>query len=93
MSVPYTIDYSISKEGRHPIYLSAINTSLLAIRAVAIFSNLRSTKSQYMGVVVHNDLNSLSRLDRDAITNATDKQYTSFNEFHDNFPEYLERIA
>lgn len=88
-SLPYKISYVIKKLDRPPVYLSTINSTLQAVRTAAVYSQLRQSTFQYFSVAVHENFDNLASVDRNAITNATDKQYTSYHDFRDDFEGFL----
>lgn len=89
-SLPYKINYEISNLGRPPVFLTAINSPLQAVRATAVYSHLMQSKTRCFSVAVHENFDKLSNLDRNALTNAIDKQFTSYVDFREHFENYLE---
>jgi len=92
-SLPYKISYELTQINKTPIFLSAINSTLQAVRTTAVYSQLRQSKRPCITVAVHENFDSLASIDRNAITNATDNQYTSFHDFQSDFESYLEKCA
>jgi len=48
-------------------------------------------KLKFKSIAVHEDIDKLGRKDRNRLTNACDKQFTSLDEFKQNAISYLER--
>lgn len=88
-----TVDYAINC--RVPIYLFGVRereTAKLRLTAVACLE-FQKAKLNFRSVVVHQDFESLSKADRQIITNAVDKQFTSLDEFDATGHEAIERLA
>jgi len=90
LSLPYKVNYEISKTGKPPVYLTAINSPLQAVRTTAVYSQLMQAKKPCFSVAVHENIDKLSSIDRNALTNATDKQFTSYMDFKEHFEHFLE---
>ncbi len=88
----YEVDWQFDF-GPKPLYLFGINDrtkSLLATIACQVFTQ-PPRKLPHRSIAVHRDSEALSRKDRERLTNACDKQFTSLEEFRDRGPEFFER--
>jgi hypothetical protein len=59
----------------------------------SLVPEFQKAKLPFRSVVVHQDFDSLSKTDRQIITNAVDKQFTSLDEFTASGREAIERLA
>jgi hypothetical protein len=87
------VDYAIDLHT--PVYLFGIrerDTAKLRLTAVSCLE-FQKAKLPFRSVVVHQDFDSLSKTDRQIITNAVDKQFTSLDEFTASGREAIERLA
>lgn len=78
-----------------PIYLFGIKereSPKLRLTAVACLE-FQKAKLRFRSVVVHQDFENLGKTDRQIITNAVDKQFTSLDEFASTGREAIERLA
>jgi hypothetical protein len=78
-----------------PVYLFGIrerDTAKLRLTAVSCLE-FQKAKLPFRSVVVHQDFDSLSKTDRQIITNAVDKQFTCLDEFTASGREAIERLA
>jgi len=87
------VDYALDRQ--FPIYLFGVrerDTAKLRLTAVSCLE-FQKAKLPFRSVVVHQDFDSLSKTDRQIITNAVDKQFTSLDEFDASGREAIERLA
>jgi len=77
----HVADYAILDHPERPVYILGVKDNLQAARASAFCLKLETQKELYTSIAVHENPDSLSSRDRNALTNAVDKQYTSFNDF------------
>lgn len=87
------VDYSLDRTT--PIYLFGIkerDTAKLRLAAVSCLE-FQKARLPFRSVVVHQNFDSLSKIDRKIITNAVDKQFTSLDEFDASGREAIERLA
>ena len=89
------VDYALLEKGKTPIYLFGIKQLDTAKLRLAAVSCLEFQKSnlQFRSVVVHQDFERLGKKDRNIITNAVDKQFTSLEEFETHGKEAVQRLA
>jgi hypothetical protein len=88
------VDYALLDRPT-PIYMFGVRekeTPKLRLTAVACLE-FQKAKLPFRSVVIHQDFESLSRIDRQIITNAVDKQFTSLDEFASSGREAIERLA
>lgn len=87
------VDYALDRPT--PIYLFGVRERDAAKLRLTAVSCLEFQKAalRFRSVVVHQDFDSLSRTDRQIITNAVDKQFTSLDEFDAAGREAIERLA
>ena len=76
-----------------PVYLFAIKDVNRARLATISCLEFQRSHLKFKSVAVHEDIDKISRKDRNRLTNACDKQFTSFEEFKANAVAYLEREA
>jgi hypothetical protein len=87
------VDYAFDRAT--PIYLFGVKereSPKLRLTAVACLE-FQKAKLRFRSVVVHQDFENLSKTDRQIITNAVDKQFTSLDEFESSGREAIERLA
>lgn len=76
-----------------PLYLFAIRDASHARLATISCLEFQRNHLKFKSISVHEDIDKLSRKDRNRLTNACDKQFTSLDEFRQNAIPYLEREA
>ena len=76
-----------------PLYLFAIKDSNRARLATISCLEFQRKNLKFKSIAVHEDMDKLGRKDRNRLTNACDKQFTSLEEFKLNALPYLEREA
>lgn len=86
------VDWEFHPDGA-PLYLFAIKDSNRARLATISCLEFQRHKLKFKSIAVHDDMDKLGRKDRNRLTNACDKQFTSLDEFRQNVVPYLEREA
>ena len=89
------VDYALLEKDTTPIYIFGIkekDTPKLRLTAVSCLEFQRN-KLPFRSVVIHQDFESLNKTDRQIITNAVDKQFTSLDEFNASGKQAIERLA
>ncbi|HWQ53725.1 MAG TPA: DUF1828 domain-containing protein [Bryobacteraceae bacterium] len=86
------VDYQFDV-GTRPILLFGVRDQNGARLASISCLEFRQKRIRFKSVVVHEDFENLNRKDRTRITNASDKQFTSLDEFKANGEEFFEREA
>ena len=76
-----------------PLYLFAIKDANRARLATISCLEFQRKNLKFKSIAVHEDMDKLGRKDRNRLTNACDKQFTSLEEFKQNALPYLEREA
>jgi hypothetical protein len=76
-----------------PLYLFAIKDANRARLATISCLEFQRHSLKFKSIAVHEDVDKLGRKDRNRLTNACDKQFTSLDEFKQNAVPYLEREA
>jgi hypothetical protein len=89
------VDYALLEKPTTPVYIFGIkerDTPKLRLTAVSCLE-FQKSKLPFRSVVIHQDFESLNKTDRQIITNAVDKQFTSLDEFAVSGKEAIERLA
>jgi len=89
------VDYALLEKTTTPVYIFGIkerDTPKLRLTAVSCLE-FQKAKLPFRSVVIHQDFESLNKTDRQIITNAVDKQFTSLDEFTASGKEAIERLA
>jgi hypothetical protein len=76
-----------------PLYLFAVKDANRARLATISCLEFQRKNLKFKSIAVHEDMDKLGRKDRNRLTNACDKQFTSLDEFKQNALPYLEREA
>jgi hypothetical protein len=87
LEVPYLFDI-----GR-PIYLFGVRDNYQARLVTISCLAFQKRNLKFKSVVVHEDIESLTKKDRSRITNAADKQFTTLEDFTAGVEEFIEREA
>lgn len=74
-----------------PLYLFAVRDANRARLATISCLEFQRHKLRFKSIAVHEDIDKLPRKDRNRLTNACDKQFTSLEQFKENAVPYLER--
>lgn len=86
------VDYKIDgAQGTRPIYVFGVNENVKASKVVISCLNFQKQRLPFRSLIVHEDFEGLSSFYRNQITNAADKQYTSFEDFKEEGAEYISR--
>ena len=84
------VDWELRPNGV-PLYLFAVKDNNRARLATISCLEFQRHTLKFKSIAVHEDVDKLSRKDRNRLTNACDKQFTSLDEFKQNAMPYLER--
>jgi hypothetical protein len=84
------VDWELRPNGV-PLYLFAVRDANRARLATISCLEFQRHRLKFKSIAVHEDIDNLGRKDRNRLTNACDKQFTSFEEFKQNAEPYLER--
>ena len=76
-----------------PLYLFAVKDANRARLATISCLEFQRHSLKFKSVAVHENFDNIGRKDRNRLTNACDKQFTSLDEFRQNVLPYLEREA
>ena len=87
----HVADYAILDNPNRPVYILGIKDNLQASRASGLCLKLQTLNKPYTSIAVHNNPDLLSARDRNALTNAVDKQYTSFSDFKNDAIPFIDR--
>lgn len=87
----FVVDYAILDNPNRPVYILGIKDNLQAARASALCLRLANLQTHHTSIAVHENQDSLSSRDRNALTNAVDKQYTSLLDFEQNGRNFISR--
>ncbi|MEI6394766.1 MAG: DUF1828 domain-containing protein [Verrucomicrobiota bacterium] len=74
-----------------PFYLFAVKDANRARLATISCLEFQRHNLKFKSLAVHEDVDKLPRKDRNRLTNACDKQFTSLNEFKDSAGRYFDR--
>jgi len=80
----FETDFAILDNVNAPVYIMGIRSDLHASRAAAFCLRMSMGTGNPLSIAVHENLDALSKRDRDALTNAVYKQYTSLDDFKSN---------
>ncbi len=86
------VDWELRPNGV-PLYLFAVKDANRARLATISCLEFQRHSLKFKSIAVHEDIDKLGRKDRNRLTNACDKQFTSLDEFKQNCLPYLEREA
>ncbi|MBI5385295.1 MAG: DUF1828 domain-containing protein [Verrucomicrobia bacterium] len=86
------VDWELRPNGV-PLYLFAVKDANRARLATISCLEFQRHSLKFKSIAVHEDIDKLGRKDRNRLTNACDKQFTSLEEFKQNGLPYLEREA
>jgi len=86
------VDWQFTPNGT-PLYLFGVkNNDRARLTAISCLEFQRS-HLRFRSMVVHEDFDKIGRKDKTRLTSASDKQFTSFDDFKQNASQYLEREA
>lgn len=83
------VDYEIP--AKKPLYIFGVNENTKASKVVISCLNFQRQKLPFRSLIVHEDFDGLSTFYRNQITNASDKQFTSLDEFRLEGADYIIR--
>ena len=83
------VDYEI--KAQRPIYMFGVNGDSKASKTIISCLNFQREKLPFRSLIVHENIESLSSFNRRQITNASDKQFDSFDSFSTDGKAYFER--
>ncbi len=83
-------DYEFTPNGS-PVYLFGVKDSFKARLATICCLEYQHSNLKFRSLIVHDDFEKLPQNDRLRITNASDKQFTSLEDFSNNARKYFER--
>ena len=87
----YEVDFAILDKKERPIYLLAVKDSLSASRATSLCLRVSNLGLSHTSIAVHDNTAAIAGRDRDALTNAVDKQYTSLTDFEGQIEGFIAR--
>lgn len=87
----YEADYAILEKKEKPIYIMAVKDSISALRATSLCLRVTNLGINHASIAVHDGTASIAERDRNALTNAVDKQYTSLEDFEGQAEGFIER--
>lgn len=86
------VDYMIdSTRGSRPLFIFGVNEDVKASKTLISCLNFQKQSISFRSLVVHEDFDGLTSFYRNQLTNAVDKQYTTFDDFKDNGLAYIQR--
>ena len=84
-------DFAILDNVMMPVYIMGIRSDLHASRAAAFCFRMEREAAKSISIAVHENPDALSKRDRNALTNAVYKQYTSLDDFKSRGLEFINR--
>ena len=87
----YEVDYAILDKADCPFYILAVKDSLSALRATTLCLKMATLGRRHISIAVHDSAATIAARDKDALTNAVDKQYTSLHDFEENGESFIIR--
>lgn len=87
----YEVDFAILDKIDRPVYLMAVKDSVSALRATSLCLRVANSGIRHTSIAVHDSTASIASRDRDALTNAVDKQYTSLSDFESQGASFIAR--
>lgn len=87
----YEVDFAILDKVEKPVYIIAVKDSLSALRATALCLRVSNLGMKHTSIAVHDGTSTIAARDRDALTNAVDKQYTSLMDFESQAENFISR--
>jgi hypothetical protein len=84
------VDWELRPDGV-PFYLFAVKDANRARLATISCLEFQRHDLKFKSIAIHEDMDKLPRKDRNRLTNACDKQFTSLNEFKDSASRYFDR--
>lgn len=85
----FETDFAILDNEKSPVYIMGVRSDLHASRAAAFCLRMAMGSGNPISIAVHENPDALSKRDRDALTNAVYKQYTSLNDFKARGQEFI----
>jgi hypothetical protein len=85
----FETDFAILDNDKSPVYIMGIRSDLHASRSAAFCLRMAMGDGNPLSIAVHENPDALSKRDRDALTNAVYKQYTSLNDFKARGQEFI----
>jgi len=83
------VDYKI--EAPKPIFLFGVNDNTKASKVVISCLNFQTKNLPFRSLIVHEDLEKLSKFNQKQITNAADKQFYTLDDFKEGGNKYIDR--
>jgi hypothetical protein len=83
-------DYEFTPNG-HPVYLFGVKDIAKARLSAISCLEYQRANLNFRSLIVHEDFEKLPKKDRSRLTNASDKQFTTLDDFRDNAKVFLER--
>lgn len=83
------VDYAI--EAKQPLYLFGVKDDTKAAKVVISCLNFQKRHLPFRSVIVHENFDSLTKFNRNQITNVVDKQFTSLEDFKAEGESFLDR--
>lgn len=87
----YEVDFAILEKKEKPIYLMAVKDSISALRATSLCLRVSNLGINHTSIAIHDSAATIAARDRDALTNAVDKQYTSLGDFEIQAEGFISR--
>ncbi len=85
------VDYAIPVPSAKPLFLFGVNDNSKASKVVISCLSFQKKKVPFRSLIVHEDFDALTSFNRNQITNAADKQFTTLEDFKEEGVEFIER--
>jgi hypothetical protein len=87
------VDYELVLPGQRPVYLFGVRDQAKARLAAVCCSEFLRSDLRFVSCIVHEEFDSLTKRDRDLVTNLADKQFTDLAEFRLHGRRWIGRCA
>jgi hypothetical protein len=84
------VDYRI--QSKTPLYIFGVNDNAKASKVVISCLSFQNKHLPFKSLVIHDDIDGLTKFNRNQVINAADKQFTTLDEFKTMGPSYIERV-
>jgi hypothetical protein len=87
------VDYELTSQVRKPVYIFGVKDDAKARLVTISCLEFQKASLDFTSIVVHEDIESLSKKDRKRITSAADKQFVDLDDFRTKGEEFIKREA
>ena len=90
---PVEVDYQIESSGKKFYIFGVNNKDKARLSAIALLEFYKADLSNYIGVIVHEAMEQLSKKYQTYLTQNADKQFISLDAFRDTGRSFIERCV